>query len=179
VKVKELSINKKRLQVIILSIVLVIGVFTIVNSLFSDHVTPQAGDKAPEFKLLSLDGQVRHLSDFKGKTVIVNFWGTYCPPCKAEMPAIEKQYEQWKSLDVVVLAVNMGESAITAKAFTDQVHTTFPVLLDENFEIRKTYGVIKYPTTFFIKPNGRIANVNIGGMDENYIQQTLSTILNK
>jgi peroxiredoxin len=171
--------NKKTLQVVILSLVILIGAFTIANSLFSDHAIPQIGDKAPKFKLLGLDGQVHQLSDYKGKTVIVNFWGTYCPPCKAEMPAIQKQYEKWLKSDVVVLAVNMGESPITIRGFLDPLKTTFPVLLDENFEIRKNYGVIQYPTTFFVKPNGRIAIINIGGMDENYIQQSLSVMLGK
>lgn len=171
--------NRKTLQVIILSLVILVGAFTIASSLFSDHATPQVGDKAPKFKLLGLDGQVHQLSDYKGKTVIVNFWGTYCPPCKAEMPAIQKQYEKWEKADVVVLAVNMGESPITVHGFLDPLKTTFPVLLDQDFEIRKNYGVIQYPTTFFVKPNGRIANINVGGMNESYIQQALSVMLGK
>jgi thiol-disulfide isomerase/thioredoxin len=93
--------NKKTWQIIILSFVLIVGVYTIANSLFSDHITPQVGDNAPKFKLLGLDGQVHQLSDYKGKNVIVNFWGTYCPPCKAEMPAIQKQYEKWQQSNVV------------------------------------------------------------------------------
>jgi peroxiredoxin len=177
--VKSLTKNKKRLQIIILSLVIIIGAFTIANSLFSDHAIPQVGDKAPKFKLLGLDGKVHQLSDYAGKNVVINFWGTYCPPCKAEMPAIQKQYEQWRKSDVVVLAVNMGESPITVHGFIDPLKTTFPVLLDENFEIRKNYGVIQYPTTFFVKPNGRIAKINVGGMDENYIQQSLSAMLGK
>ncbi len=171
--------NKKTLQIIILSFVILIGAFTIANSLFSDHETPQVGDRAPQFKLLGLDGKVHQLSDYKGKTVMINFWGTYCPPCKEEMPAIQKQYEKWQSSDVVVLAVNMGESPITVHGFLDPLKTTFPVLLDEDFEIRKNYGVIQYPTTFFVKPNGRIAKKNVGGMNENYIQQSLSAMLGK
>jgi peroxiredoxin len=179
VKVKQLTNNKKTVQIIILSFVIIIGAFTIANSLFSDHATPQVGDKAPKFKLLGLDGQIHQLSDYKGKTVMINFWGTYCPPCKAEMPAIQNQYEQWKQSDVVVLAVNMGESPVTINGFINPLHTTFPVLLDEDFEIRKNYGVIQYPTTFFVKPNGRIAKIKPGGMDENFIQQSLSAMLGK
>jgi peroxiredoxin len=171
--------NKKTLQVVILSLVILIGAFTIANSLFSDHATPQIGDNAPKFKLLGLDGKVHQLSDYKGKNVIVNFWGTYCGPCKAEMPAIQKQYDKWKNSNVEVLAVNMGESPITIHGFLDPLKTTFPVLLDEDFEIRKNYGVIQYPTTFFVKPNGKIAQINVGGMDEHYIQQSLSVMLGK
>ncbi|MDB5053773.1 MAG: thiol-disulfide oxidoreductase [Bacilli bacterium] len=171
--------NKKWLQIIILSIVVIIGGLTIYNNLFSDHQIPVVGDKAPNFKLLGLDGNVHQLSDYKGKVVIVNFWGTYCKYCKLEMPAIQKQYEQWKDSNVVVLGVNMGESQITAKAYVDQVKVTFPILLDENFEIRKTYGVIQYPTTFFVNPQGKIAKINVAGMDENYLQQAISSVLGK
>ncbi len=110
---------------------------------------------------------------------MINFWGTYCTYCKQEMPAIQKQYEQWKKADVVILGVNMGESPVTAQSYVDNEKVTFPILLDEDFEIRKTYGVVNYPTTFFVKPNGKIANINIGGMDENYIQQAFISILGK
>lgn len=170
--------NRRRtLQMIILIVIVIVGAWTIFSSLFTNHSAPVIGDKAPNFKLLGLDGKSHQLSDYKGKTVIVNFWGTYCTYCKQEMPAIQLEYEKWKKAGIVVLGVNMGESAITAQSYVDNEKVSFPILLDEDFSIREMYGVINYPTTFFIKPNGVIAQINVGGMDQNYIQQAIVKLL--
>src|ERR1700730_7333124 len=101
--------NKKWLQLAIFAIVLVIGVFTIINNLSAsgDKKYPQVGDKAPDFTLLDFNGKAHQLSDYKGKLVLINFWGTFCPPCKAEMPALQRQYDQWSAKGVQFLEINL------------------------------------------------------------------------
>lgn len=169
--------NKRWMQIIILSMVILVGALTIALNLFSDHKTPLVGDQAPNFKLLGLDGKVHQLSDYKGKNILINFWGTYCKPCKDEMPAIQQQYAKWGEANFVVLGVNMGENAITARGFAESVKVQFPILLDESEEIRKRYGVINYPTSFFIKSNGTIVKIMVGSMAENFIEESIASLL--
>jgi peroxiredoxin len=177
--VSKLGKNKQKLQVIILSAVLLIGALTIAKSVFMDHKYPLVGDKAPDFKLVGLDGNMHSLADYRGKMVLINFWGTYCAPCKDEMPDIQKQYLKWQGKNTVVLGINMGENQITAQSFIDQVKATFPVLLDESMEIRNKYGVNQYPTSFFVKPNGKIEKIKIGKMEESFIGQTFAELAAK
>jgi peroxiredoxin len=168
--------NKKWVQLAILAAVILIGGLTMANSLFSSDKVPRTGDKAPDFKLAGTDGKTYKLSDFRGKSVVVNFWGTYCKPCKEEMPAIQKSYERFMGKGVAVLGVNMGESAITASSFANQVKATFPIVLDEDETIRRRYGVNQYPTTFFVKPDGVIGQIHVGQMDEPLIENALTAL---
>jgi len=137
------------------------------------------GDKAPDFSLIGLDGKEHRLSDYKGKAVLVNFWGTFCPPCKEEMPAMQRQYEKTNRDSIEFLAVNLAESPITVQNFISQNKITFPVLLDDKEEIRKKYGVINYPTTFFVGPDGKIASIKVGMMSEEFIEQTIAQVTKK
>ncbi|GAB2718505.1 thiol-disulfide oxidoreductase ResA [Paenibacillus thermoaerophilus] len=169
--------NKKWLQLIILTAVLLIGGYTIADSMFSQQTVPQEGSEAPNFGLAGLDEQVYQLDEQRNHVVLLNFWGTWCDPCKREMPAIQKQYEKWKDKGVRVLAVNIGESAVTVRSFMEQHQLTFPVLFDPNESIRKKYGVVNYPTTFFIDRQGIIRVKKEGEMDEAFIDSTLSELL--
>ncbi|MCS7462425.1 thiol-disulfide oxidoreductase ResA [Paenibacillus doosanensis] len=168
--------NKRWVQLAIFAVVVVIGAFTLFNNLYATDKKPVEGSKAPDFTLVGLDGKQHKLSDYKGKTVMVNFWGTFCPPCKNEMPAIQQQYDKLNKQNADFLGVNLGESKITVQSFIDQYKIHFPILLDDKEETRKRYGVMQYPTTFFIAPDGKIATIRIGEMDEAYIEQTLATI---
>ncbi|UJF31177.1 redoxin domain-containing protein [Paenibacillus hexagrammi] len=170
--------NKKWVQIGIFAIVLVIGVFTIITNLSASDSKkyPQEGDKAVDFSLVGLDGKTHQLSDYKGKPVLVNFWGTFCPPCKEEMPSLQKMYEKWSQKGVVFLEVNVDKNKVTVQGFMDQYSLNLPVLLDAKEEVRKKYGVMDYPTTFFVDSEGRVAVKRIGQMDEAYIDQTLSSL---
>jgi peroxiredoxin len=170
--------NKKWIQLAIFAVVLVIGILTIISNLSAtgDKKYPQIGDKAPDFTLVDMNGQPHKLSEFKGKPVLINFWGTFCPPCKEEMPALQRQYDQWKQQGVVFLEVNLDTNKITVQSFLDQYKLTMPVLLDTKEVVRKDYGVLEYPTTFFIGENGKIVFKKIGGMQESYIQETLKSL---
>ena len=170
--------HKKWVQLVIFGVVLVIGVFTIVSNLTSSGPAkyPQPGGKAPDFTLIGLDGKKHKLSEFKGKPVMLNFWGTFCPPCKEEMPAIQRQYDKWSQQGVVFLGVNLDQSPITVQAFMEQFKLNLPTLLDPKEEVRKLYGVSEYPTTFFIQADGTVKAKHIGEMKEAFIEQSLDEL---
>jgi len=114
----------------------------------------EIGAKAPDFSLRNLKGETVKLSDFKGKKVMLNFWATWCPPCKQEMPAIQQFFEE-KGEDVVILAVNI-DGAEDVIEFVQSRKITFPILLDENNRVNEQYKIVTIPTTFFIDEKGII-----------------------
>ncbi|WGG45205.1 redoxin domain-containing protein [Rossellomorea sp. DA94] len=128
------------------------------------------GDRAPDFTLTTLDGEEVKLSDYQGKKVILNFWATWCPPCKAEMPHMEQYYEKnAKKENVEILAVNLtsqddGEKAV--QQFVDGYELTFPILMDENGDIGDEYRAFTIPTTYMIDTNGLIQHKIVGPMNE-------------
>ncbi|MGG1551737.1 MULTISPECIES: redoxin domain-containing protein [Paenibacillus] len=173
--------HKKWVQIGIFAVVLIIGVFTIITNLSasSGKKYPQEGDKALNFSLVGLDGKTHELSEYKGQPVLINFWGTFCPPCKEEMPDLQKQYDKWASKGVVFLEVNIDKNKVTVQGFMDQYKLNLPVLLDANEEVRRAYGVMDYPTTFFIGKDGKVAVKKIGQMTESFIEETLTGLVGK
>jgi peroxiredoxin len=127
--------------------------------------SPQSGFFAPDFTLKTLEGQTVKLSDLRGKVILVNIWASWCPPCKAEMPALEHVYQKYKDRDFVVLAVNstVQDTAANAQAFVSQNNLTFPILIDESGLVTQLYRVQSLPTSFFIGADGVISEVIIGG----------------
>lgn len=107
-----------------------------------------------DFKLEDLNGNMVSLSDYKGKKVYINFWATWCPPCKAEMPDIEKLYQETKDSDLVILAVNVGEDKNTVQKFIKDNGYNFPILLDVTGEVSQKYQVTGIPTSYFIDTEG-------------------------
>ncbi|TMU84327.1 redoxin domain-containing protein [Bacillus sp. BHET2] len=128
------------------------------------------GDRAPEFQLSTLDGKSVKLSDLKGKKVILNFWATWCPPCKAEMPHMQKYYEtRAEKENVEILAVNltsMDDGKKAVQQFVEGYELTFPILMDEKGEIGDRYRAITIPTTYMIDTTGTIQHKIIGPMNE-------------
>jgi len=135
---------------------------------------------APNFKLKTLDGKEVQLSDYRGKKVILNFWATWCPPCKAEIPHMEKYYKkQAKDDGVEILAVNLTKSDKDEEYIRDFVKSydmTYPVLLDEDGEQQKQYEIVTIPTTFFIDKNGRIQKKVIGPMDQDMMSKAIANL---
>ncbi|MBV7506512.1 redoxin domain-containing protein [Bacillus sp. sid0103] len=121
------------------------------------------GAKAPDFELKTLTGEKIKLSNLKGKKVMLNFWATWCPPCKAEMPAMEK-FSKQKQKDIVILAVNI-DPQLDVQGFVDENKITFPILLDADDQVNETYQVLSIPTTYFIDSKGIIQNKYTGSMD--------------
>lgn len=123
------------------------------------------GNIAPDFSLETLEGEVLSLSDFKGKKVFLNFWATWCPPCRAEMPDIQKFSEDE---DVVVLAINLThteDSLTTVDTFIQDRGFTFPVLIDKNGEVAELFRVQAYPTSYMIDSNGTIQYIALGALN--------------
>lgn len=129
--------------------------------------------KAMDFKLKDLNGKEVSLSNYKGKKVFLNFWATWCPPCKAEMPEMEKLYQETKDSDLVILAVNLDEDKDTVQKFINSNKYNFPVLLDTGNIVASQYEVVSIPTSFFIDKEGNIVDKHIGAMTiedmKNYI----------
>ena len=118
---------------------------------------------APEIDLVDLDGQRHTLAQHRGKVLIVNFWATWCPPCREEMPSMERAWQVVKDDDIVLLAINVGESEDEVWAFTSNYPVTFPLLLDRGGEVIKRWQVQGLPTTYVVDPEGRLAYRAIGG----------------
>lgn len=125
---------------------------------------PQKGFLAPDFTLETLDGQSVRLSELFGQPVVVNFWASWCPPCRAEMPAMQAVYEAYQG-QIHLLAVNatQQDSLADALAFVSENGLTFPILLDPNGAAYRQFAVTSMPTTFFIGADGIIAEVVVGG----------------
>jgi peroxiredoxin len=122
---------------------------------------------APDFDLMDVDGQRHTLAMHRGKIVIVNFWATWCPPCRFELPAMEKVWERLKDKGVVILGINVGEDADTIFTFTADYPVTFPLLMDSDSSVTNAYPVIGLPTTYVINPQGKLVYKAIGTRDWN------------
>ena len=126
---------------------------------------PRQGFLAPDFSLPSFAGDTYQLADLKGGVVVVNFWASWCPPCKAEMPALENIYREYQNMGLVILAVNVTDQddQQNAQNFYNSLGLTFPALFDDSGEVSRIYQINALPTTFFIDRNGSIARVIYGG----------------
>jgi thiol-disulfide isomerase/thioredoxin len=122
---------------------------------------------APDFVLENMDGERRSLKDYRGKVVLINFWATWCPPCRREMPSMERLYQALSSEAFVVLAVNQWEEKDHVFAYTGQldVFPSFPMLFDPEGETSRAFGVDGLPTSFILDKEGRIVFRAIGGRE--------------
>jgi len=137
----------------------------------SDEVGLEKGKLAPDFEVTTLDGEHVKLSDYRGERVMLNFWATWCPPCRAEMPDMQKVYEKE---NVTILAVNMIETESNEEDVADFVKSyelTFPILIDENSNIMMDYRIQAYPTSYLIDSSGRIQFINLGAMNHDQMIQ--------
>jgi peroxiredoxin len=126
---------------------------------------PQTGFSAPDFVLSTQDGVQVSLEDLEGKPLIINFWASWCPPCRAEMPAFQQVYQEYSDQGLMIAAVNMThqDSLADINNFVDQNQLSFPILMDEQGLVSKQYNIHSLPTTFFIDSSGTIQRVIIGG----------------
>jgi len=133
----------------------------------SHSLSLQTPKSAPALKFKDIDGKTIDLAQLKGKVVLVNFWATWCPPCRREMPSMERLSQTFKGKPFVVLAVNVGENADTIEAFSSQldITLTFPILLDTRSQGMRAWKVAGLPTTFLVDKQGRIVASAIGGRE--------------
>lgn len=147
----------------------------------SSSPSPREGFLAPDFALDTLDGSKIKLSDLRGKVVVVNFWATWCLPCREETPALEKAYEQYKDSGMVILGVNITDqdSVSDVESFVQEFKLTYPILLDRDGTVSNTLYQIKgLPTTFFVNREGIIRTAVVGGpMSETFIRSKIEALL--
>jgi cytochrome c biogenesis protein CcmG/thiol:disulfide interchange protein DsbE len=126
---------------------------------------PRQGFQAPDFNLPDAQGEVVRLSSLRGRPVVINLWASWCTPCRAEMPAIQKVYENYQEKGLVVLGVNATNQDNPQRAiqFAEDLGLTFPILFDNDGEVSQQYLLSALPTTFFIDGSGTIQEVVIGG----------------
>ena len=126
---------------------------------------PQQGFSAPDFTLRSISGDNVSLADFKGEPIILNFWASWCPTCRAEMPAFNQVFSEYQEQGLSILAINSTnqDSIQAALNFVDINEIEFNILLDHYGEVGNLYNLYSLPTTFFIDKNGIIQKVLIGG----------------
>lgn len=132
---------------------------------FSALAGAVVGSAAPDFSLHDMQGRQVRLSDLRGKVVIVNFWATWCPPCRAEMPSMETLYQTFKEDDLVLLALNVEEDGRElVENFLRESPYSFPILLDSEAEVQQRYGVFQFPESFIIDRNGVVVKKVIGAV---------------
>jgi peroxiredoxin len=136
---------------------------------------PEIGQLASDFELNTLDGTTMRLSQFQGQAVIVNFWGTWCPPCVQEMPLLEAVYSR-EQPELIILGVNEQDSLADARQFVADFNIRFPILVDKDGLVAEQYIVRGFPTTFFIDAEGVLQAQHIGGLDEELLSGYLLEI---
>lgn len=139
----------------------------------------EKGNIAPDLELRSIDGEALKLSSLRGKKVILNFWATWCPPCRQEMPEIKQFYAKNKSKGIEILAINLTQaekSRADVPEFIKAHGITFPVLMDENGEAGRLYNVSSIPATFIIDSRGVIGDKIVGPMTYDEMEKMLGAI---
>lgn len=154
-----------------LLLVLLLSLISACSPSFLNAPAPEVGSPAPDFTLQTPQGESISLSDLRGQVVLINFWATWCAPCRVEMPAIQARYNRG---GFSALAIDFDESAELVRAFVDELSLSFPVLLDPGGEIQNLYRVRGYPTSFFVDADGIIRVFHIGDMSETELDNYLS-----
>jgi peroxiredoxin len=130
------------------------------------------GSQAPDFELETVTGEWVRLNDLRGRVVLLNFWATWCAPCKEEMPLLQDRYERYAP-DLRVLAIDFAEPAEDVREFSEQYGLTFEILLDTRAFVQEMYRVRGYPTTYLVDAQGVIRAQHIGVMSEKQLDEYL------
>jgi thiol-disulfide isomerase/thioredoxin len=149
--------------------------FAEVEVLAEDNRGLRVGEAAPDFRMQLVDGRYIDIQDLKGRPVLINFWATWCPPCRREMPDIIAASEA--SDDLVVLSVNVQEELKVVGPFVDDFGITMPVIRDVDGDLRDAYRVSGMPTSIFIDRNGNISKIWTGLLDSATLDRLLDEIL--
>ena len=143
----------------------------------SSKPSSETKESAPDFTLALLDGKKFHLGDYKGKPVLINFFASWCLPCREEMPVLEKVVNEYEPKGVIFLGVAVDDTEIKMKDFVAKYGVTFPVGLDKTAAIQKSFGIYGIPTTYFIDKQGVINYSHSGSVTEELLQHELDKLL--
>lgn len=145
---------------------------------FSSDSLVELGDAAPDFTLADLDGDQYRLSDLRGQPVVLNFWATWCAPCRVEMPELQAAYDRHLEDGLVMLALDYDEPEDTVRRFFyEEFDLTFTPLIDEDGLVAANYGVFNFPSTIFISPEGVVKAIHRGPMIQAQVEEHLSKII--
>ena len=138
-----------------------------------------AGSPAQSFDVQTLSGARASLQTYHGKIVVLNLWASWCPPCRAEMPDLQRLYSAYKNRNIIVVGVNQGESLQQARAFAASLGIHFPILVDQAQEYGRVYAALGMPTTFIIRPSGIIERGFDGALTYDQMVAALRPVLGK
>lgn len=176
-KPKPIRLTKKN-TLVLLSLIAVLFIYLYLNERgkfpLKENTGTKLGQYAPDFQTEYLNGEQFKLSDLKGKPIVLNFWATWCIPCKREMPLLQKLHNEGK---IIVVGVNLQEDKKTVEKFVKELNLTFPIVLDKDGGIEAMYNVLLKPTTYFIDKNGVIVDKKFGELTEKDIKERTQKLL--
>jgi len=153
---------------------------TLSNKFSSQNVTPaRIGSSLGNFTLNDLNGKAVHLSDYKGKPVLINGWATWCPPCRAEMPLLSQYFLVHRQQGLVLLAVNAGDTKSEVDTFTKQFDLPFTVLLDPGAQLLENLGVTGFPTSILIGKDGKVKTIHFGMFTQDTLDTEITPLLSQ
>ena len=145
-------------------------------------VAGSSSGPAPDFSLQSLDGSTVRLSDLKGQVVLINFWATWCAPCREEMPLLDAIYQKYNRLGVELLGINVEDDASGAQKYLNETPVTFPILFDPDCRVSKQYQVKAMPSTILVDRHGNVRHIHYGykpGYENDYQDQIRALVREK
>ena len=143
----------------------------------SNAPAPHIGKDTADFRVVGLNGQTYQLSDFRGRPVWLNFWATWCPPCRAENPDIQAVYDAYKDQGLVVLTISLGEDPGTVRGYANRTHLTYPIGVDQTTEVAALYRIVGIPTHYFIDSNGILRDLRIGGLSKDVMEKKVKELI--
>ena len=183
-QIKANKTRKKRNRLIFRTSVIVILIaavaYALISNLTEDTIKIEVGSQAHNFTLEQINEnnalETVELKDLEGEGVMLNFWATYCKPCEAEMPYMEKMYAKYKDKGIEIVGVNLDLTELVVHRFIDRYDLTFPIPQDESGQIRELYGIGPIPSTFFINSDGEVVEIVEGALSLDSIEGYLKEI---